>query len=49
MTFTQLSTKVIEVKHTAMMIDELAAESTTYETRILSNGAVEATDTITKP
>jgi hypothetical protein len=49
MTFAPLSLNVIEVKHSAMMLEEAIEEaSTTYPTRIVSDGKVEATDTITK-
>ncbi|HYC89698.1 MAG TPA: hypothetical protein VEO54_10845 [Thermoanaerobaculia bacterium] len=49
MTFAQLSLNVIEVKSTAMMFEEVAEPAgTTYETRIKSDGKVEATDTVTK-
>jgi hypothetical protein len=49
MTFAALSLNVIEVKNSAMMLEEIAEPaSTTYPTRIVSDGKVEATDTITK-
>jgi hypothetical protein len=48
MTFAKLSLNVIEVKRSAMMLEEIAdPASTTYPTRIMSDGKLEATDTIT--
>jgi hypothetical protein len=49
MTFATLSLNVIEVKSSSMMMEELdAVAASTYPTRIVSDGKVEATDTITK-
>ena len=49
MTFSKLNTlNVTDIKRVALMFEEEEAASTTYETRIKSDGKVEATDTITK-
>ena len=49
MTFSRINGRnVIDIKRIALMFEEEEAPSTTYETRIKSDGKVEATDTITK-